>query len=76
MSYEPVHVMQSRDVHVKVQNGASFPNDPTGVAPFHFSNQNNLGNEFERSPLFSGDILDYNPGRKIQIAYQDTGTPS
>ena len=45
-----------------VQDGASFPKDPYGVAPVHFSSQNNPGNEFETTSPVSGYFLDYNPG--------------
>ena len=35
-----------------------------GVAPVHFSYQNNPGTEFETTPPVSGDILDSDSGRE------------
>ena len=65
MSYESVQVMKSKDVHVMgAERRFVSERSDRGVAPVHFSCQNNPGNEFETTTPVSGDILNYDSGRE------------
>ena len=57
--------MTSKDVHVMgAERRFVSERSDRGVAPVHFSNQNNPGNEFETIPPVSGDILNSDSGRE------------
>ena len=65
MSYESVQVSKSEDVHVMgAERRFVSGRSDRGVAPVHFSNQNNPGNGFETTPPVSGDILNSDSGRE------------
>ena len=77
MSYESVQVSKSKDVHVMgAERRFVSERSDRGVAPVHFSNQNNPGKGFETTPPVSGDILNSDSGREdpnSMRGYRDAG---